>query len=286
VEKELRTWPPEGAAEGEFGAMIEFRKIVNESEVASTYLNFTDHRGQTFGRWLPGGHKTKLAIVDGRGRVTFAQRHHDNQIWGAIKDWFYGNNVQARTVVLVRYDKSETKEGCPVVHLEVQQSAVAVGGQLPSEENGSELALEEVRELALDECASEIPLSLERQLEDFLAANLGLIEPGLKLYVDEDGQQGKQYPTDVGIMDLLCRRPNGDLLVIELKRARSSDQAVGQISRYIGWVKAHLAGERSVFGLILVHERDDSLKYAVMANDKLTLRYFKLRLELVSEDEL
>lgn len=188
--------------------------------------------------------------------------------------------------MLVKYDKSETIEGCPVVHLEAQQSAVAVGEELSPEEKVRELALEEVRELALGEYASEIPLSLERQLEDFLAANLGLIEPGLKLYVDEDGQQGKQYPTDVGIMDLLCRRPNGDLLVIELKRARSSDQAVGQISRYIGWVKAHLAGEASVFGLVLVHERDDSLKYAVLANDKLALRYFKLKLELVSEQEL
>ena len=258
--------------------MIEFRKTVKQSEVDSTYLNFTDDRGQTFGRWLLGGHKTKLAIVDGRGRVTFAQRHHDNQIWGAIKDWFYDNKVRARAVVLAKYDKSETIEGCPVVHLEVQQSAVDVPGELPPEE--------EVPELALQECASEIPLSLERQLEDFLAANLGLIEPGLKLYVDEDGQQGKQYPTDVGTIDLLCCRPSGDLLVIELKRGRSSDQAVGQISRYIGWVKAQLAADRSVFGLILVHERDDSLKYAVMANDKLTLRYFKLRLELVSEDEL
>src|SRR4030042_4345015 len=119
--------------------MIEFRKTVNESEVASTYLNFTDDKGQTFGRWLPGGHKTKLAIVDGRGRVTFAQRHHDNQIWGAIKDWFYDNKVRSRAVVLVKYDKSETKEGCPVVHLEVQQSAVDVPGELPPEEEVPEL---------------------------------------------------------------------------------------------------------------------------------------------------
>ncbi len=61
---------------------------------------------------------------------------------------------------------------------------------------------------------------------------------------------------------------------------------VGQVSRYIGWVKKHLAGGAQVSGLILCHERDDGLKYAVFAHPNLGLKYFKIRLELVAEEEL
>jgi hypothetical protein len=74
--------------------------------------------------------------------------------------------------------------------------------------------------------------------------------------------------------------------VIELKRSRVSDVVVGQISRYIGWVKKHIAGESEVCGLILCHDRDDALKYAVYAHPSLSLRYFRLRLELVNEEQL
>jgi RecB family endonuclease NucS len=129
-------------------------------------------------------------------------------------------------------------------------------------------------------------LRLERQLEDFLAANPTLLEPGLRLYRDEIGRLGQQYPTDVGVIDLLCVRPSGQLLVVELKRSRASDTVVGQISRYIGWIKKNLADNGDVAGLILSHERDEALKYAVYANPNLSLRYFRLKLELVDEDAL
>src|SRR5207249_4551886 len=99
--------------------------------------------------------------------------------------------------------------------------------------------------------APELPLSLERQLEDFLASDLTLLEKGLRLYRDEDGREGRQYPTDVGVIDLLCVRDNGDILIIELKRGRSSDTVVGQVSRYMGWVARHLADGKPVKGLIL-----------------------------------
>ena len=55
------------------------------------------------------------------------------------------------------------------------------------------------------------------------------------------------------------------MVVVELKRRKSSDSVVGQTLRYIGWVDEHLADGRSVSGIIITHEYDDHLRYAVAA---------------------
>jgi len=256
--------------------MVEFTRTITQPEVTSGYLNLTDERGQKQGDSFPSQHLVKIAIIDGHGRVTIAKKHHGNQIWGGLSKWFVANNVQPGVRIRVRHDPNETRDALPVVHL-----------LLEGEATGSSWAPTQVAAAVESRgLEPEIPLSLEKQLEDFLAVNLGMLEPGLRLFRDEEGREGKQYPTDVGIIDLLCRRPDGCLLVVELKRARTSDVTVGQVSRYMGWVKQHVANGGSVAGLILAHDRDDNLKYAVAAHSSITVRYFKLRLQIVAEEEL
>jgi len=258
--------------------MVEFVRTINEQEVRSCYLNLTDESGRTYGSLLPR-HMTPLAIVDGAGRRTSGSKHHDNQVWGNLRVWFNDNNVRPRTRVKVKFDPGErTQDGVHVLHLEPLEGSVAVAAAPQSELN----VVATPDSLAP---APELPLSLERQLEDFLASNLGMLEAGLRLYRSDDRREGRQYPTDVGVIDLLCVRPNGDLLVVELKRGRSSDIVVGQVSRYMGWVSRHIAGAKVVRGLILTYERDDALRYAVYAHDNLELRRFKLRLEVLPEDD-
>lgn len=254
--------------------MIEFDKTINESEFNSGYINLTNDRGQRFGPQFGLEHRTRIAVKDSSGGFTFTQMHNTNQLWGMLRNWFDEEDITPGARIRVRFDPSERHEGMPVVHLLQEAPGPTLASTPP--------------DLADDgnPNASEIPLRLERQLEDFLAANPTQIEPGLTLYEDQDGRTGQQYPTDVGVIDLLCKRSNGELLVIELKRSRASDTVVGQISRYIGWVKKHLANGVPVSGLILSHEADELLKYAVYALPPLALKYFKLKLELVSEDEL
>jgi len=262
--------------------VIEFQRTVTEAEVRSCYLNLTDDAGNRFGQQFPL-HRTKLAVIDGSGRATYAHKHHGNQLWGTLRNWFEQNNISPGTRITVRFDPDERREGLQVIHLIPESfESRATSDAMPTPVAQPEAP---AGRPTPGEAATEIPLSLERQLEDFLASNLDLIESGLSLYTDDEGRTGKQYPTDVGVIDLLCRRANGDLLVVELKRSRSSDAVVGQVSRYIGWVKRHVATDEAVTGLILTHDSDEPLEYAVLGHPLLSLHHFRLRLELVPEPQ-
>lgn len=108
--------------------------------------------------------------------------------------------------------------------------------------------------------------ALEAHLEEFMAENWSRLDFGapLTIWSGPDGQHGRQYETDVGRIDFLCRDARtGEFWVIELKRGRSSDAAVGQVLRYMGWVQQHLAGEARVRGLIVTAEQEPRLGYAL-----------------------
>jgi hypothetical protein len=114
---------------------------------------------------------------------------------------------------------------------------------------------------------------LEKHLEDYLAVNLGLIEQGL---VPEG--VGRQQQTTVGTMDLFARAPDGDLVVIELKKVRASDKVFGQICRYMGWVaQKYDGGGHVVRGYIVGSEIDPKLHYAasVVGTPTMRLKRFK-----------
>lgn len=78
---------------------------------------------------------------------------------------------------------------------------------------------------------------------------------------------GQQYDTgEVGRIDLLCQvEDSSDLVIIELKRGRPSDEVAGQLARYIGWAQRHLAKGGTVRGIVLAPEFDDKLRYAAAA---------------------
>ena len=84
---------------------------------------------------------------------------------------------------------------------------------------------------------------LEKHLEDFLVQNWSLTELGKDYVIYEDDENfGQQFPTDTGPIDILAvSKDKKTLLVIELKKGRASDAVVGQIQRYMGYVKEELA---------------------------------------------
>lgn len=103
----------------------------------------------------------------------------------------------------------------------------------------------------------------EYHIEDFYFNNLSLIETGLQLYIDKDKNKGRQYPTEVGRIDLLCLSSDGQFVVIEFKKGMTSDKIIGQIFRYMGWIYVNRSKGKPVRGIIVAKDYDYKLLYAV-----------------------
>ena len=107
------------------------------------------------------------------------------------------------------------------------------------------------------------------------------------MWESEDGEPGHQLSTPVGRLDFLCRdTATGALVVIELKRGRPSDRVVGQAARYMGWVRAHIAREQQpVEGIIVAHEQDEQLAYAVSVVPELSILTYRIDFALYAPDD-
>lgn len=92
----------------------------------------------------------------------------------------------------------------------------------------------------------------------------------------------RQVFTPVNAIDLLGFEPAARRWwVFELKRGRSADRVVGQVSRYLGWIGEERRGNReSAVGAIIVRKADAKLRYAVKANERLTLWEFDDQLKV------
>jgi hypothetical protein len=126
---------------------------------------------------------------------------------------------------------------------------------------------------------------LEKYLHEFIRDNWTSTELGREWdLAEEDGEQvGFKYQTGVvGEIDLLARhRTEPRWLVIELKRNQTSDATVGQILRYMGWVEAEKAAEgESVEGLIIAHEGDRRLEYALKCAPRVRVQFYKVGFRL------
>ena len=128
------------------------------------------------------------------------------------------------------------------------------------------LGSEPDRSLTPKDSEIEMEYALEKHLEDFMVENWDKIDFGekLELFEDEDGNKGQQYLAEgIGYIDLLTRDAQGNFVVIELKKGRENDKVIGQVLRYIGWVREHLANGKEVRGLVITGERDPKLEYAL-----------------------
>ena len=104
---------------------------------------------------------------------------------------------------------------------------------------------------------------LERDLQRYLADNLGCIESGLRLY-EEDGLRGFEFDAGNGRrIDLLAVDRSGALVVLELKVSRGYDRVVGQLLRYMNFVRRDVAeiGQR-VRGIIICRKMSEDLRLA------------------------
>ena len=124
---------------------------------------------------------------------------------------------------------------------------------------------------------------LEKYLEDFIVSNFDTIFKGhLRLFEDAEGNDGQQYATDIGSIDILATEAKTTaFVVIELKKGRPSDRVVGQILRYMGWVKMNLCSNgQMVKGLVICRDHDPKLTYALEMTNNIDVRYYSVSFQL------
>lgn len=126
--------------------------------------------------------------------------------------------------------------------------------------------------------------ALEKHLEDFLVTNWSRSAFAREYDIYREGEAfGQQYPTDTGNIDILAlSKDKRTLLVIELKRGRASDVVVGQVLRYMGFVKDELAeANQQVKGVIIAMEDDQRLKRALSAAPNVEYYRYEVSFKLV-----
>jgi len=130
-----------------------------------------------------------------------------------------------------------------------------------------------------------VAFAMEKHLEDFLVKNWAQTELAQQFKVyEEDGELvGQQYSTDAGPIDILAVSRDGQrLLVVELKRGRASDVVVGQILRYMGYVKEQIAEpHQTVEGAIIALDDDQKLRWALLAVPNIGFYRYQVSFKLI-----
>ena len=79
-------------------------------------------------------------------------------------------------------------------------------------------------------------------------------------------------------------KDNKEVLVVELKKGRASDKVVGQIQRYMGYIKSEIANDQQkVKGLIIGLRDDLGLKHAISINPDIEFRKYQIRFDLLKD---
>jgi len=129
--------------------------------------------------------------------------------------------------------------------------------------------------------------ALEKHLEDFLVQNWNQTELGRQYDIyEEDGViLGQQYPSDTGPIDILAiSKDKKTLLVVELKKGRASDNVVGQIQRYMGFVKEELSeADQEVKGIIIALEDDLRIKRALSVTNNIEFYRYNVSFKLFKD---
>lgn len=131
----------------------------------------------------------------------------------------------------------------------------------------------------------EQSFAMEKHLEEFIVDNWISTEFGKSydIYDEDPDRPGQQFPTDTGRIDILAlSKDKESLLVLELKKGRASDAAVGQILRYINFVQEEIAKPgQSVKGVIIALDDDQRIRRALDAVTGIDFYRYRISFDLV-----
>jgi restriction system protein len=127
--------------------------------------------------------------------------------------------------------------------------------------------------------------ALEKHLEDFLVANWDqtILGKEYDIFEEEGELVGQQFLSDTGPIDILAvSKDQKEILVVELKKGRASDAVVGQIQRYMGYVKDELCeDDQIVKGLVIALDDDLRLRRALSVTNNIEFYRYKVDFKLI-----
>ncbi len=144
--------------------------------------------------------------------------------------------IKADGSVLVHADSGGYRPSnwmTPPTVIEESDGLLVVRKRAGRAEDRLEIRIAEVlsdEEHALDEVAGLEKDGVERHLQELLADAPVWLEDGLRL-------ERREWSTEVGPVDLMCRDCDGGWVAVEIKRVGTID-AVEQLTRYLGFLRA------------------------------------------------
>jgi len=118
---------------------------------------------------------------------------------------------------------------------------------------------------------------LEKELQNYLAKNPGLLEAGMTLWKAADGQSPVEFQVDESgrRIDILGKDKEGIPVVIELKASRGHERVIGQALYYRECIKEKLNAPK-VRTFIIAREISDEVRIASRAVPDVELFEYKL----------
>lgn len=134
---------------------------------------------------------------------------------------------------------------------------------------------------AIDFGVKRQQFSSEKLLEDELTLRLEAGMPvfgmNLHIYNHKGDFYGRQYPFEMGRLDLLCEDKNENLYIIELKKDSGYDDAYVQTAQYIDWFeKAPIAQGKEVYGIICLNTPTPELVRKVRDDPRMKLFEYQI----------
>ncbi len=173
------------------------------------------------------------------------------------------------SLVLMHFPESRWKRS----HYAWYKSKIKTGDiEVPGMDAVATLGNSEEAETEVQE-SIEASLSLERDIHAYLASRINEVQDGLVVV-----ENGIEYQTDAGRIDILAKDNEGNHVVIELKAGKAKDGALGQLLGYMGCVGEMSADHAKTRGILVAAEFDQRVVYAAKGLPHVKLFRYKVSL--------
>ncbi|WP_421353347.1 endonuclease NucS domain-containing protein [Aeromonas veronii] len=209
--------------------------------------------------------------------VQWFAEHYPNVKQGTVA----AHLIRLSTNVMTRLQYSTRTDGSDDLLFKIDSTHFRLyePGRDPTPISALSPIVDEAPEVTTPEGSSEF--AYEHDLRDYLAENLHIIDPSLKLYLD-DGITGVEFPVGGRYIDILATDGAGDYVVIELKVSKGYDRVVGQLLRYTSWIKKnHAEPGQNVRGIIIAKQISEDLKLACSEVPSVSLYEYSLSVEVM-----